>query len=155
MMARKKIAWKTGDNFLVPLADNTYAQGQVFGYELRALDSAICGFSSQRFEAIPPSLGPIAEPSLIAALFVTRDLLDRGIWHIVDNSPVLRWQKFLDVEGLRPKGFVGAKIYGSGNVADFLGAYHRLLPWNNYFDPNYLDELLLSPDRKPTDLLFK
>jgi hypothetical protein len=154
-MGRKRIVWKAGDNFVVPLADDTLAQGQVLGYELHALDSAICAFSSRRFQTVPPALGPIAESTLIAVLFVTRDLLDRGRWPIVDNASVPSWQRFLNVEGLRRKGFVGAKIYGSGIVADFLSAYHRLLPWNAYFDPNYLDELLLSPDLKPANLLLK
>jgi hypothetical protein len=155
-MGRKKTAWKTGDNFLVPLEDGTYGQGQVLGYELHALDSPICAFSSQRFETMPESLGPIPATGLIAVLFVTRDLLDRGGWKIVNNGSILiPWQRFLDVEGLRRKGFVGAKIYGSRIIANFLSAYHRLLPWNGYFDPNYFDELLISPDRKPVNVLLK
>jgi hypothetical protein len=155
-MGRKRIAWKAGDNFLVPLEDGTFGQGQVLGYELHALDSAVCAFSSRRFETSPDSLVPITEPNLIAVLFVTRDLLDRGYWKILSNGPiVVQGQRFLDLEGLRRKGFVGAKCYGSRIVADFLSAYHRLLPWNAYFDPNYLDELLVSPDRKPADVLLK
>ena len=40
-------------------------------------------------------------------------------------------------------------------MADFLSAYHKLLPWNHYHDPEYFDKLLISPDRKPLEVLLK
>jgi len=154
-MAKKKIKWQAGDNFLVPLEDGSYSQGQVLTYEVQALNSAVCAFSGVRFESAPDHLDAIPEKDLIAVLFVTRDLLDSGRWHIVSNGPTAPWQKFLDIGELKSKGFIGVTIHGSGIVANFLSAFHKLLPWNCYRDPAYFDKLLISPDRRPADVVLK
>jgi hypothetical protein len=154
-MGKRKIKWESGDNFLVPLEDGSYGQGQVLSYEAQAMNSAICAFFSIRYESMPTNLEPISENNLIAVLFVTRDLLDSGRWHIVDNGPTISWEKFIDIQSRRNNGFIGTKIQGSSNTRTFLSAYHKLVPWNCYFDPEYFDKLLISPDRKPTDLLSK
>jgi hypothetical protein len=154
-MGKRRIKWLPGDNFLVPLEDGTYGRGQVLSYELHALNSALCAFSSIRHENVPAHLDTISEDNLIAILFVTRDLLDSGRWHVVNNGPIILWEKFVDIRRMRDKGFVGVAIEGSRIVANFLSAYHKLVPWNVYFDPEYFDKLLISPDRKPANLLLK
>jgi hypothetical protein len=55
----------------------------------------------------------------------------------------------------RSRGWVGAKVIGSANVADFLAAYHCLVPWDDWKDPSYLDHLLIGPEKKPTNVLLK
>lgn len=40
------------------------------------------------------------------------------------------------------KGYVGAVNYDAGLLADFLSAFHGLLPWNVMHDPAYYDGLL-------------
>jgi len=47
------------------------------------------------------------------------------------------------------------KIVGSANIAEFLNAYYGLVPWDDWADPNYLDKLLISPDKKPKNIIFK
>lgn len=154
-MGRKKVKWQAGDHFLVPLKDGSFGQGQVLCYEAQAMNSAVCAFSCLRLEKIPAHLDAIPEKSLIAVHFVTRDLLDSGRWQIINNGPVIPWEKYLDIQGLRSKGFIGAKIYGSANPESLLNAYHKLVLWNDYFDPEYLDKMLISPDRKPAGVLLK
>jgi len=154
-MAKKRQTWHPGDNFLVPLEDGTYSQGQVLSREKHAMNSVICAFSSIRFENMPHHLDVIPEKSLVAVLFVTGDLLDSGRWNIVNSGPMILWEKFLDIRGMRNKGYVGVDIIGSFNATKLLSAYHKLVPWNDFYDPKYLDKLLISPDRKPTDLLLK
>jgi hypothetical protein len=59
-------------------------------------------------------------------------------------------------ENLRKKGsWVGVTVYGAGNVEEFLNAYYGLRAWDDWYHPAYLDGLLLSPDKKPTRLMFK
>jgi hypothetical protein len=155
-MGRRKVKWQSGDNFVVPLGDGTYGQGQVLCYELHALDSALCAFSSHRFGEVPVHLDSIAERNLIAHSFVTRDFLDSGHWRIVDNGPILiPWEELVDIRRLRKKGFIEVTIHGSGIAVDFLKAYHQLIPWNSYFDPEYFDKMLISRDRKPAHVLLK
>ncbi len=152
---KKKKQWVAGDNFLVPLEDGTYGQGQVLSYEEHAMNSAICAVSSVRFSEIPTRLEIIPEERLLAVLFVTRDLLDSGRWHIVNNGPIISWEKYIEIHAMRNKGYIGVAIEGSRIVANFLSAYHKLVPWNKYYDPEYFDKLLISRDRKPADVLLK
>lgn len=154
-MGKRKIKWQSGDNFLVLLKDGSFGQGQVLSYEAQAMNSVLCAFSSKRHVDLQENIDGITEESLIAVQFVTRDLLDRGRWQIVNNRPIIPWDKFIDIQAMRNKGFVGVAIEGSLIVANFLNAYHKLIPWNHYYDPAYFDKLLISPDRKPAGLLLK
>lgn len=38
---------------------------------------------------------------------------------------------------------------------DFIKAYFSLAPWDDWHDPEYLDKLLISPDKKPENLIIK
>jgi hypothetical protein len=155
-VGKRKIKWLPGDNFLIPLIDGTYGQGQVLVHEAHAMNSVVCAFFSAHYQQSTDQLNPTSEESLLAVLYVTRDLLDVGRWHVVNNgSIVVPWEKFLDIRAIRAKRHVGVVIHGSGIVADFLNAYHKLILWNHYYDPEYFDKLLISLDRKPTNLLLK
>jgi len=46
-------------------------------------------------------------------------------------------------------------MYGAGIVNEFLNAYYALRAWDDWYDPAYFDGLLLSPEKKPTRLMFK
>lgn len=152
---KKKKTWGPGDNFLVPLEDDTYGQGQVLSYEEDAMNSVICAFSSIRFEKLPTHLDVIPEESLVAIIFVTRDQLDYGGWPIVNRGPIISWEKYIDIRQMRSRGFIGTKIIGTFNAETLLNAYHGLVFWDDFHDPEYLDKLLISPDRKPADVLLK
>lgn len=36
-----------------------------------------------------------------------------------------------------------------------MNAYYSLVPWNSFHDPNYLDSLLISIDKKPNKVVLK
>lgn len=38
---------------------------------------------------------------------------------------------------------------------DFIKAYFSLALWDDWHDPEYLDKLLISPDKKPENLIYK
>lgn len=158
-MARKpKQQWLEGDYFCVPLVDGTYAVGQVIGIIPNALNSVLCVFFSQHFHtppSAPQSEVSVLERDLISALFVTRELLDSGRWKVFSNGVPFPIRKYLDIDALEAAHFVGVKVIGAGIIEEFLSAYYALLPWNDYFKPDYLDGLLISPDRKPKHLLYK
>jgi hypothetical protein len=154
-MGKKKQKWESGDNFLVPLEDGTYGRGQVIAYEPSAMGSALCAFYSERYEAMPLHLEAASEERLIAIQFVTRDLLDNGRWRVLNNGPLIPWEKYIDLADMRRKRFIGTTIRGSFLAASLLNAYHRLIPWNDFHDPEYLDKMLASRDRKPPDVLLK
>jgi len=154
-MSKKKREWGPGDIFVVPLEDGSYGLGQVISYEEAAMGSAVCAFFSDRRRDIPSHIESPSEEVLIAVLFVTRDLLDSNRWRVISNGPLLPWGKYLDLKELRRRGFIGVTIVGSFNVTTLMNAYHKLVPWNDFYDPNYLDGLLVSSDRKPANVLLK
>jgi hypothetical protein len=146
-----------GDLFLVPLSDGTWSLGQVISLEFEALDSILCGFSGQRREGheFPVLNSTLLPADLISLIFVTPDQLANGNWRIVGRSVPPNIESLLDLSALRRSGFLGVNIIGSANVEKFLNAFHCLFPWNGFYDPNYLDNLLIAPDKKPTNVLLK
>jgi len=157
-MPRSKQDWQVGDVFVVPLRDRSLVVGQVVGQEPEVLNSATVAFFDHRVsDEKEVQESPLPRPSTVfAALFVTRDLLDSGDWPVVAHGRVDLPSALLPYENLRDRGFVGAKVIGSGIVEDFLSAFYGLAPWDDWKDPNYLDGLLLSHDKKPVDrLVFK
>ena len=154
-MGRRKQQWARGDVFLVPLQDGTNALAQIVGREAQVLNSVTCAFFESRLaEGVTPIEADSALGRLISILFCTRDLLDSGRWKVVGNRSVELKKKDMPYENCRSKGWVGAEVEGSGIVEDFLNAFHGLQPWDAYKDPNYFDKLLLSPKKKPHNLIY-
>ncbi|EOF4387085.1 Imm26 family immunity protein [Salmonella enterica subsp. enterica] len=153
---KKKQLWEVGDLFTVPLADGTFCIGKVIDYEPKALNSVICAFYSHRVNKIPDTELKLNDNELISVKFVTRDLLDSGDWKVFSKySDIFDVEKYLNVKELKGNGFIGAKIIGSGLIIELMNAYYMLSPWNDFFDPNYLDSLLISPDKKPKNVMLK
>jgi hypothetical protein len=50
---------------------------------------------------------------------------------------------------LRGSGFVGATVEGSAVVEKFVDAFYGLAPWNDWYVPDVLDNLLLCAEKKP------
>ena len=92
---------------------------------------------------------------LIAVLSVTREQLDFGKWRVVGSNRVALDRQLWPNEEFRQDLWVGAKIYDASIAEEFLDAYNGLVPWDDWHDPQYLDKLLVSPDKKPKHLLYK
>ena len=153
----KRVEWQPGDLFLVPQQDGRYSLGQVIVFESRALNGVLCGFYDIRFEtseiiSIPEKL---TEDKCISMVFVTSESLDFGHWKIIGNLEPANINLFKELNNLRAKKFIGARIIGSGIIDEFLDAFYGIKPWDDWADPNYLDELLISPDKKPKKVLLK
>lgn len=156
MPKKKNQRWAVGDLFHIPLSDGTFSVGQVVGIEPEAMNSAVCAFFSIQYKPAPLELKKaFTEHDLISVLFVTRDLLDSGVWHVFSSSTALPTTPYLDISRLRMTGFVGVKIIGAGIVTMFMEAYFGLYPWNGFYEPDYLDRLLVSPAKKPKHLTSK
>jgi Immunity protein 26 len=153
----KKQQWSVGDLFLVQLIDGVAVVGQVVGQERQALNSVTCAFFDVRLqnEQDLDRLKAVPKGSLFSALFVTRDLLDNGEWRVVKAMKLQISRKQLPNEQFRKLGWVGATIFGSGNIVDFLNAFYGLAPWDAYKDPEYFDKLLTSPLKRPNHLVLK
>jgi hypothetical protein len=155
-MAKRKQIWQPGDFFTVPLMDGTYTLGQVIKYEPRAMNSALCTFYSRCFDLDSPKIeeSPTDE-EVVAVLFVTRDLLDSGVWHVFKKGVPMSIKAYVNLEAMESADFIGVRIIGSGIVRQLMNAYNGLSPWNDFYDSNYLDKLLVSPDKKPLNVVMK
>lgn len=153
-MARRKQRWSAGDVFTIPLIDGSFSVGQVVTPAPGALNSVVCTFSSKRLlEKISPIDAPDVS-SVIAIRFVSRDLLDSWRWEVSGYASNTWAAQRIDFQALERKGFVGVEITGSANIVSLMNAFHGLAPWNKFYDPLYLDKLLLSPELKPAKVML-
>jgi hypothetical protein len=148
-------SWQAGDIFLVPLKDENAVVGQVLAHESEVLNGVSCAFFDIRLPASSSQvpMGTFTDPFSI--LFTTRDQLDAGKWRVLERRPVAVGRERFPYEHLRAARFVGAKVVGSRNIGLFVNAYYALAPWDDWADPNYLDRLLVAPNKKPARLLLK
>lgn len=151
---KKRQRPKERDVFAVPLADGSYAVGQILGYEGEALNSFGCAFYDLRSSGEPRLPAALPQEKLIAIVLVTPDLLKRGYWPIVGQQAIATPVAVRPYEAYRAKDWIGVKVIGSAIVGDFLNAFYGLAPWDDYADPEYLDGLLLDRSLKPKHVVL-
>ncbi len=74
---------------------------------------------------------------------------------VIGNAKVEIARRDFPFESLRSQYFIGAKIYGAKIVGEFANAFCALCPWDDWADPKELDKLLISPAKKPCNLVYK
>jgi hypothetical protein len=91
---------------------------------------------------------PVPRRVEILSLIATwKNSLGNGAWPILCVAPPVVAKDEFPNEKFASVGYIGAKHYDEGLVADFLSAYAGLIPWNAQFrDEAYLDSLL-APGR--------
>jgi hypothetical protein len=144
-LGKRLVKSALGDVFAIPLPDGDQAIGQVVALvpELGAIGCAL-------FSLKTPSQGPI--PSLgspVSVLLVTPDLLQRRYWPVLDKRAVNVSAAHFYWEDYRELLWVGAKIYGSAIVREFMEAFHGLAPWDTMAGPAYFSNLLVKGAAKP------
>jgi hypothetical protein len=146
--------WEAGDLFTVKLIDGTYAIGQVV--DISIPHTASCAFFNRRNHAPVPKPAPKLTPEdIIAGATVIEAHLDRGAWEIFSRCPILLAKNKWPNEATRNKGWVGSRVYTGAILEDFLNAYYALAPWDKFYDPYYLDKILIDPSKKPSRLIYK
>jgi len=154
MSKRRKHNWSVGDVFAVKQEDGRYSLGQVLDQTMTNVIS--CAFLDIRLAAVEEFCEAAVLPErVMSAVSTTREQLDSGDWVVVGSVPLLLPRSQWPNEEFRNDDWVGAETHGSAIVDEFLNAFHGLVPWDDWYDPGYLDTFLLSPDKKPKNLLFK
>ena len=154
MAKKKKIDWKFGDVFLVPLLDGTYGTGQVLDLQMPNIvrvalfDENVKSISELDFS------GSCAMSNLISLIASSREQLDFGAWKIVGNKFINIPAKNYPNEQFKKKDWVGASHYDAALLEDFLNSFYSLLPWDDWFNPNFLDEFLVNLSKKPKTLVL-
>lgn len=157
-MVRKKQKWQVGDYFGIPIQNENFAIGQILGrYDWIGVACIISNIQTD----IKPDLSNIgiSENNIISAVFITEESLDKGLWPIlfqgVVNRKVLETY-FPNIDKVERGDIVGVTTEGSSIIDDFIQAYFGLKAWNDWHEPDFLDkEILISPDKKPDNIIYK
>lgn len=144
--------WKVGSVFVIPLLDGTGCIAQVVGRERQILNSVTIAIYDVRHSGMADDAPALRSEDVFSMLLSTKDLLDSGRWKVVGVGST-QGENATPYEDLRSSGFIGAKVRGSALVEDFVNAFYGLAPWDDWYVPNYLDEYLISPDKKPSGRL--
>lgn len=115
---------------------------------------AACMLFDQKFVLGAPIT--ITPDNIVAARYVFAPLLRRyfPIVHTGEADPHLLEKYFPENERFKQGDVVGMRSYQTGIIEMFLNAYFGLTPWDECYDPNYYDNLLVSPDKKPSNLIY-
>jgi len=151
MASQKRTRAIDGDVFLIPLLDGTFSIGQVIKATTGVMNSVLCSLFNLRGERPKIDAG-LLDPKLIVAVhFITAESLQKGAWIIVRNeAPNYDPNDYLPIDQLASKGWVGARVVGSGIIDSLMNAYFCLRPWDNWHDPEYLDKLLATGVSRPS-----
>lgn len=154
MPRKKQVDIKSGDVFAIPLSNGKFAVGQVLDMGMAntariALFDEVIEMASE-----PDTKGVCETDKLISLVQVTREQLDYGVWKIIANKEVVIPSEKYPNEVFRETNWVGAKIYDAAIAEDFVHAFFSLAPWDDWFDPNYLDKFLVDQSKKPIDLIL-
>jgi hypothetical protein len=154
-MRRKKVTWHPNDVFAIPLMDGNYAIGHVL--DQRMINAVrIALYSEVIIDINTPNLSELVnDENLISLIEVTREQLDCGVWKIVGNKhTVIPIENYAN-EQFRNNKWINSVIRDAALAEDFLNSYYAFLAWDDWFDPNYLDNYLISLSKKPDNLLYK
>lgn len=155
MSKKKKKKWRFGDVFLVPLKNGKYGIGQVLDLQMPNIVRIVL------FNEVTNSLEDFnleqscSIKNLISLVASSREQLDYDIWQLMGNKCIEVSKKDFPNEEFRRKNWIGAKHYDAALIEDFLNSFHALLPWDDWFNPNYLDEFLIDLSKKPINLIYK
>lgn len=120
------------------------------------MTSVVCAFFAHQIDELPGVAGSFdLADKIVAVLFVTPDYLETGEWPVIGTGRPIKPDKYIPLSEQRRNEFVGTTIIGAGIAKVLMDAYFRLYPWNGFAIPNYLDDLLLSPDLKPANVLYR
>jgi len=148
MSRRKKQCWSVGDIFSIQGRNGNWSIGQILD---RMLPNVVtCAFYALWYSGnTHPEKIELVPDHLISCVSVSCEQLDYGKWKVIGHQQPAVGRDDWPNEKLRDSGWVGAKIYDAGIIEEFLDAFYGLVPWDDWHDPNYLDQLLVSPEKKP------
>ena len=154
MKRRKKIVWTNGDVFAVPLTNGSYAVGQILDQRMvntvriALFNEVISDIENIEIEKLCTSA------NLISLIEVTKEQLTYDVWKIIGNKTISIAVDNYPNEKYREHKWIGSTIHDAALAEDFLNAFYCLIPWDDWYDPNYLDNYLIDISKKPLNLIL-
>ena len=152
-MRRKRIKWNFGDVFGAKLPNGELALLQAINSFMTNI--VYVALTDKKISTIGVDLPILTSDDIISLIAITRHELDfaedfilLGTQQLIADKSSFKNEQFKNI------GYVGAISYDAGLAIDFLAAYHKQAPWDDWYDPNYLDEYLVSLEKKPKELIY-
>ena len=154
-MRRKKVKWQINDVFAIPLMNGKYAIGHVL--DQRMVNTVRIAIYNEVINNLDDIVldNLLENNDLISLIEVTREQLDYGVWNIIGNKPTTIPVERYANEQFRSNKWIKSIVRDAALAEDFANSYYGLLPWDDWYDPNYLDAYLVDLSKKPTNLLYK
>ena len=149
----RKREWSLGSVFAVLLPDGSHALGQAVAVMMPNV--VYCALTNQTVQVLPDTAPNVTRDNVIARVALTREQLAYGAWTVLGVAPAISRKDEFPNEAFARNGYVGARVYDAAIAEEFLAAFHALVPWDDWHDPRYLDNWLVSPDKKPNNLRYK
>ena len=153
-MRRKKVSWCNGDVFAIPLDNGKYSIGHILDQRL------INTIRIALFDEVIESINDITVDTLcdiqklISLIEVTKEQVEYGVWKIIGKKESLIAQDKYANEKFRKNDSAGSKVYDAALAEDFVNAFYALIPWDDWFNPDYLDNFLVDKSKKPSNLIY-
>ncbi len=154
-MAKKKQKWGIGDIVAIRRLDGVYIPAQIVDVTPRALNSLVVALFDDPHNDLDGEPIKLDPEDIFSVVFSTRESLDGGDWKVLGSAPVAIPDTLIPSTQLRQSGFVGATIYGTAIIDDFINAFYALAPWDMCYIPDYFDKMLIDARRKPKHLMYK
>ncbi len=151
-MKRNRTNWTNGDIFGVPLKNGSVGLVQIVDTMLPNI--IYVAISSSLTSEHSDEIKKFQADSVISLIAVTRHAFDFEFKKLGHDKPSFKKSDFKN-ELTKSNGYIGSVTYDAGLIIDFLNAYNKLTPWDDWHNPNYLDSFLVSDKLKPTDLIYK
>lgn len=153
-MRKKKFNWTQYDIFAIPLNNGKYAIGHVLDQRMpNTIRIAIYDEVIDSLESVNVSELCKSE-KLLSLLEVTKEQIDFGVWKVIGNKPTTIPISRYPNEQYRDKKWAGSSIYDAALAEDFVNAFYALIPWDDWYVPNFLEEFLIDKSKKPTNLIL-
>lgn len=153
----KKIKWNDGDVFAIPLEHvEKLVVGQILDNPMTNL-IRVAIFNEQIDVMSDSQLSDLCKKeNLISAVQCTREQIDYGVWKILGNKSTrpIPFSKYPN-EQFRENQWIGSTTYDAALVEDFVKAFYGFENWDDWYDPNFLDEFLIDQSKKPKNLKLK
>jgi hypothetical protein len=152
---RKKTQWQLGDVFAIELNNKKYAIGHVLDQRMpntiriALYDEVLDNLENANLKML------CQDADLISLIEVTKEQIDFGVWKIIGNKtnkiPISRYPN----EQFRNLKWVGSEVLDAAIAEDFINAFYAMHPWDDWYDPEFYDKMLIDKSKKPRHLIYK
>ena len=155
----KKIPWAIGDIFTIKLNNGKYAIGHVLSQRMvntiriALYDEVIDSLENADINNL------CKEADLLSLIEVTKEQIDFGAWKLIGNRPTdIPVNRHANEQYRNDDPYldgVGANIKDAAIAEDFMNAFYGMHPWDDWYDPEFYDKMLVDKRKKPLHLIYK